>query len=257
MNHIYGLSPVLEALRAGRRPIQKILIAAGASPARLNELTEAARRAGVGVEKRERRALDELARNANHQGVVALVAEAHKTSKGATGYVDAEKILASLGELPFLVLLDGIEDPHNLGAILRSCEGAGVDGVFLPEHRAAGLNETVAKTSAGAVEYVRVARVTNLVRLIEELKERGIWVVGLEGGTATRYTDFDFNVPLALVMGSEGKGVRRLVRENCDAMVSIPMCGQVNSLNVSVATGVVLFEVLRQRSPAQRRESSL
>lgn len=254
MNHIYGLSPVLEALRAGRRPIQKILIAAGATPARLNELTEAARRAGVGIEKRERRALDELVRNANHQGVVALVAEAHKTSKGATGYVDAEKILASLGELPFLVLLDGIEDPHNLGAILRSCEGAGVDGVFIPEHRAAGLNETVAKTSAGAVEYVRVARVTNLVRLIEELKERGIWVVGLEGGTATGYSDFDFNVPLAVVMGSEGKGVRRLVRENCDAMVSIPMRGQVNSLNVSVATGVVLFEVLRQRTLAQRRE---
>ncbi|HMY76921.1 MAG TPA: 23S rRNA (guanosine(2251)-2'-O)-methyltransferase RlmB, partial [Blastocatellia bacterium] len=211
MTHIYGLSPVLEALRAGRRPIQKILIAAGAAPARLNELTEVARRAGVGIEKRERRALDELARNANHQGVVALVAETHKTSKGATGYVDAEKILDSLGELPFLVLLDGIEDPHNLGAILRSCEGAGVDGVFIPEHRAAGLNETVAKTSAGAVEYVRVARVTNLVRLIEDLKERGIWVVGLEGGTATSYSDFDFNVPLAVVMGSEGKGVRRLV----------------------------------------------
>ncbi len=255
MNHIYGLSPVLEALRAGRRPIQKVLVAVGANPARLNELTEAARRAGVGIEKRERRALDELARNANHQGVVALVAEAHKTSKGATDYVDSEKILASLGQFPFLVLLDGIEDPHNLGAILRSCEGAGVDGVFIPEHRAAGLNETVAKTSAGAVEYVRVARVTNLVRLIEDLKERGIWVVGLEGGTATTYTEFDFNVPLALVMGSEGKGVRRLVRENCDAMVSIPMRGQVNSLNVSVATGVVLFEVLRQRSLAQRRES--
>jgi 23S rRNA (guanosine2251-2'-O)-methyltransferase len=213
MNHIYGLSPVLEALRARRRPIHKILIAAGSNPTRLNELTE-----------------------------------------GASGYVDAEEILDSLGELPFLVLLDGIEDPHNLGAILRSCEGAGVDGVFIPEHRAAGLNETVVKTSAGAVEYVRVARVTNLVRLIEELKERGIWVVGVEGGTAASYTDFDFNAPLALVMGSEGKGVRRLVREKCDAMVSIPMRGQVNSLNVSVATGVVLFEVLRQRNVGQRRE---
>lgn len=254
MSHIYGLSPVLEALRAKRRTIHKILIAAGSNPSRLNELTEAARRAGVSVEKRERRALDELTRNANHQGIVALVAEAHKSPKGASGYVESEKILDSLGEPPFLVLLDGIEDPHNLGAILRSCEGAGVDGVFIPEHRAAGLNETVAKTSAGAVEYVRVARVTNLVRLIEELKERGIWVVGVEGGTDVSYSDFDFNVPLALVMGSEGKGVRRLVREKCDAMVSIPMRGQVNSLNVSVATGVVLFEVLRQRNVGQRRE---
>lgn len=253
-NHIYGLVPVLEALRAGRRPIHKILIAAGANPSRLQELTEAARRAGVGIERRDRRALDELTHRANHQGVVALVAapassgqSAKETGRKNSGYTEAETILDSLGEPPLLVLLDGIEDPHNLGAILRACEGAGVDGVFIPEHRAAGLNETVAKTSAGAVEYVRVARVTNLVRLIEELKERGILVVGIEGGTEAIYTDVDFNQPLALVVGSEGKGIRRLVRENCDAVVSIPMRGQVNSLNVSVATGVVLFEALRQR----------
>lgn len=254
MNHIYGLSPVLEALRARRRPIHKILIATGATPSRLAELTEAARRAGVAIEKRERRLLDEMTRHANHQGVVALVAEASKSHRGASGYVEAETILSSLGALPFLVLLDGIEDPHNLGAILRTCEGAGVNGVFIPEHRAAGLNETVAKTSAGAVEYVRVARVTNLVPLIEDLKERGLFVVGVEGGTPISYTDFDFNVPLALVMGSEGKGIRRLVRENCDAIVSIPMQGQLNSLNVSVATGIVMFEVLRQRKASQGRE---
>ena len=130
---------------------------------------------------------------------------------------------------------------------MRTCEGAGVEGVFIPEHRAAGLTETVAKTSAGAVEYVRVARVTNLVPLIVELKDRGIWVVGVEGGMDTNYTEFDLNVPLAIVVGSEGHGLRRLVKENCDALVSIPMHGQINSLNVSVATGVVLFEVLRQR----------
>lgn len=252
MNHIYGLAPVLEALRAGRRPIHKILLAAGANPSRLNELTEAAHRAKISIEKRDRRALDELTRNANHQGVVALVGEATtsagKSAKKTSGYVEAGTILNSLGPLPLLVLLDGIEDPHNLGAILRTCEGAGVDGVFIPEHRAAGLNETVAKTSAGAVEYVSVARVTNLVRLIEELKEQGIRVVGVEGGTPASYTEADFNVPLAIVAGSEGKGVRRLVRENCDAIVSIPMHGKINSLNVSVATGVVLFEVLRQRS---------
>ncbi len=248
MNHIYGLSPVLEALRARRRPIRKILIASGANPTRLKELTETARRAGVSIETRERRELDELTRNANHQGVVALAAAPPDTKqKRNAGYVETDTILESLGERPLLVLLDGIEDPHNLGAILRSCEGAGVDGVFIPEHRAAGLNETVAKTSAGAVEYVRIARVTNLVRLIEDLKERNVWIVGIEGGTETSYTEFDFNVPLALVIGSEGKGIRRLVRENCDAIVSIPMLGQLNSLNVSVATGIVLFEVLRQR----------
>lgn len=235
---------MLEALRSRRRTIHKIVIAAGASPSRLGELIETARRAGVAVEKRDRRALDEMARGANHQGVIALLAALdHKSA-----YVEPETILDALGELPLVVLLDGIEDPHNLGAILRSCEGAGVDGVFIPEHRAVGLNETVAKTSAGAVEYVRVARVTNLIPLIGELKDRGLWVVGVEGGAETSYSDFDLKAPLALVLGSEGKGIRRLVREKCDAVVSIPMRGRVNSLNVSVAAGVVLFEVLRQRS---------
>ncbi len=243
MNHIYGLAPVLEALRARRRTIQKILIAEGANPSRLSELTEAARRAGVFIEKRARRELDNLTRNANHQGVIALIS---RSNNGNT-YVDPETILNSLGKLPLIVLLDGIEDPHNLGAILRTCECAGVDGVFIPEHRAAGLNETVAKTSAGAVEYVRISRVTNLAPLIEELKDRGLWVVGVEGGTENTYSNFDFNVPLALVLGSEGKGIRRLVREKCDTVVSIPMRGHLNSLNVSVAAGILLFEVLRQR----------
>lgn len=252
MNQIHGLLPVLEALRARRRAINKILITAGANQTRLHELTEAARRAGISIEKRDRRALDELTRGANHQGVVALLTPAPR----AQAYVDAATILTTLGTPPLVVLLDGIEDPHNLGAILRTCEGAGVDGVFIPEHRAAGLNETVAKTSAGAVEYVRVARVTNLVPLIEELKGRGLWVVGVEGGAATNYTAFDCNQPLALVFGSEGKGVRRLVREKCDAIVSIPMCGHLNSLNVSVATGVVLFEVLRQRTTSRQKTES-
>jgi 23S rRNA (guanosine2251-2'-O)-methyltransferase len=152
-----------------------------------------------------------------------------------------------MGDPPLVVLLDGVEDPHNLGAILRTCECAGVDGVFIPEHRAAGLNETVAKTSAGAVEYVRVARVTNLVPLIDELKDRGLWVVGIEGGTGNVYSDFDMKIPLAVTLGGEGKGIRRLVREKCDAIVSIPMRGSINSLNVSVAAGIVLFEIVRQR----------
>jgi 23S rRNA (guanosine2251-2'-O)-methyltransferase len=237
-------------VRARRRPLQKILVAAGAQPARLAELTEAARRAGVPVERSERRVLDELTRHANHQGVVALLAPA-----GRASYAEAAEILNSLGDAPLLVLLDNIEDPHNLGAILRTCEGAGVTGVFLPEHRAAGLSETVAKTSAGAVEYVRVSRVTNLVPLIQELKERGLWVVGVEGGAATAYLDFDLSGPLALIFGSEGRGIRRLVREKCDAVVSIPMRGRINSLNVSVAAGVVLFEALRQREEGKRQKA--
>lgn len=246
MNQIYGLLPVLEALRARRRKITRIVIASGANPARLNELLEIARRAGIAIEKRDRRAMDEMTRSANHQGVIAF---AMPLSAGSS-YVDAEAILDSLSPKPLVVLLDGIEDPHNLGAILRTCEGAGVDGVFLPEHRAAGLTDTVAKTSAGAIEYLRIARVTNLVRLIEDLKERGLWVIGVEGGTEIPYSGFDFNVPVAIVMGSEGKGLRRLVREKCDTIVSIPMRGHINSLNVSVASGIVLFEVLRQRDAA-------
>ncbi len=247
MNVIYGLSPILEALRAGRRPISTILLVSGAQPARVNEVIALAKQANIKIERRARRVLDEMTNGANNQGLVAVLAQATTPAKKYGDYIDADKILSSLSAKPLLVLLDNIEDPHNLGAILRTCEGAGVEGIFIPEHRAAGLTETVAKTSAGAVEYVRVARVTNLVPLIVELKERGIWVVGVEGGMDTNYTEFDLNVPLAIVVGSEGHGLRRLVKENCDALVSIPMHGQINSLNVSVATGVVLFEVLRQR----------
>ena len=247
MNIVYGLSPILEALRAGRRPISTLLLASGAQPTRLSEVIALAKQANIKIERRERRVLDEMTNGANNQGLVAVLAQATTPTKKYGDYIAADKILSSLSAQPLLVLLDNIEDPHNLGAILRTCEGAGVEGVFIPEHRAAGLTETVAKTSAGAVEYVRVARVTNLVPLIVELKERGIWVVGVEGGTETNYTEFDLNVPLAIVVGSEGNGLRRLVKENCDALVSIPMHGQINSLNVSVATGVVLFEVLRQR----------
>ncbi|MCI0659914.1 MAG: 23S rRNA (guanosine(2251)-2'-O)-methyltransferase RlmB [Acidobacteria bacterium] len=253
MDQIYGLGPVLEALRARRRPIYKILIASGANQARLHELTEAAHRLKIEIERCDRRALDQLTKHAKHQGVLAMVASTQRSSL----YLDEDTILDSLGSLPLLVLLDGIEDPQNLGAIFRACEGAGVDGIFLPEHRAAGVNETVAKTSAGAVEYLRIARVTNLVPLILNLKERGIWVVGVEGGTDNLYSSLDLNIPLALVFGSEGKGLRRLVREKCDLVVSIPMRGRLNSLNVSVAAGVVLFEVVRQRGAQEVTSSAL
>lgn len=246
MDCIYGIIPVLESLRARRRGLQRIFIAKASQGERINEILQAATQAGIPVERREREILDDMARHARHQGVVGLLAR-----QGKSAYVDPEMVLEHLGPTPLVVLLDGIEDPHNLGAILRSCEGAGVDGVFLPEHRAAGLTDTVAKTSAGAVEHLRVARVTNLVPLIEELKQRGLWVVGVEGEGKTSYADFDLTVGLALIFGSEGRGMRRLVKERCDGIVSIPMRGRVNSLNVSVAAGIVLFEVLRQRASKQ------
>jgi 23S rRNA (guanosine2251-2'-O)-methyltransferase len=244
MDCIYGIIPVLESLRAQRRGLQRIFVAKASQGDRINEILQAAKRAGVPVERRDRESLDDMARHARHQGVVGLLT-------GKSTYVDPQTVLEHLGPKPLVVLLDGIEDPHNLGAILRSCEGAGVDGVFLPEHRAAGLTDTVAKTSAGAVEHLRVARVTNLVPLIEELKQRGLWVVGVEGDGKTSYADFDLTVGLALIFGSEGRGMRRLVKERCDGIVSIPMRGRLNSLNVSVAAGVVLFEVLRQRASKQ------
>jgi len=242
---IYGSEPVIEALRAGRRKIERILLASGASPTRMRRLTEAAASAGVPCEPRERRELDALTRGANHQGVVAVLgSQGHQPT-----YSQADDILDSPGTPPLLVLLDGIEDPHNLGAILRTCEGAGVGGVFIPEHRAAGVTPAVARTSAGAVEHLRIARVTNLVPLIKELQERGFQVIAIEGGGSTIYSELDLSGPVALVFGSEGRGVRRLVRERCDQVVSIPMRGRINSLNVSVAAGVVLYEAVRQRHP--------
>jgi len=239
---IYGISPVEEALRSGRRHVSKVLLLSGAKASRLDTIEGLARRAGARIERRTRHQLDEITKSATHQGVVAYFADSRRE-----WYANSDDVLGRLSETPLLVLLDGIEDPHNLGAIIRTCECAGVDAVFVPEHRSAPLNDTVAKTSAGGLEYVRVARVTNLVTLIEELKRAGIWVVGVEAGSTTMHTDFDMNVPVALVLGGEGKGLRRLVREHCDIIVSIEMKGRLNSLNVSVAAGIVLYEVLRQR----------
>ena len=236
---IYGLLPVLEALRGGRRQIEKILIAEGAHPARLADLTAAAKTAKVTVTKSKRAALDRLAEGVNHQGVVALVA--------ATKYADADDLLGRLSGTPLLIILDGVEDPHNLGAIIRTAEAAGANAIFIPERHAVGLTDTVAKTSAGAIEHLPVARIGNVTSFIETLKTKSIWVVGVEADAKRSYTKWDFAVPTAIVLGSEGKGIRRLVREHCDEIISIPMSGKVNSLNVSVAAGVVLFEAVRQR----------
>ena len=239
-NALYGVLPVLEALRSGGRRIEKIVVAEGVRQHRLQEIYDLARQNRVIVETAPRERLDNLvAEGANHQGILALTA--------AADYVEADKILEKASDPGLFVVLDGVEDPRNLGAILRSAECAGADGIFIPERRAVGLTETVAKSSAGAIEHIGVAKVTNLNRFIEGLKERNIWVVGTSGEAEMSYTDWDWTTPTALVLGSEGSGLHRLVAENCDALVRIPMYGKIDSLNVSVAAGVILFEARRQR----------
>jgi 23S rRNA (guanosine2251-2'-O)-methyltransferase len=237
---VYGDLPVLESIRANARRIEKIYVAEGAREKRLSEIFELARQNSITINKISRENLTKMvASEANHQGVVAITA--------ATDYVSPEEILDSIKENALLIVLDGVEDPRNLGAVLRSVEGAGADGVFIPERRAVGLTETVAKSSAGAIEYVKVAKVGNVNRLIEELKERNIWTIGTSAEAGTDYTEWDWTQPSALILGSEGKGLHRLVAENCDVLVKIPMYGKIESLNVSVAAGVILFEAKRQR----------
>ena len=240
-SHIYGALPVLEALRAENRRIDKVLIADGAKEHRLSEIIDLCRHRSIAWNRVPRETFSKyIDQNANHQGVIAFTASAD--------YVDVDPILDNAGETPLIVVLDGVEDPRNLGAILRAAECAGVDGVIIPERRAVGLTESVAKSSAGAIEYVKVAKAANLNRMIEKLKEKNIWVVGTSVDTETNYTDWDWKRPSALVLGGEGGGLHRLVAENCDVLVKIPMYGKIDSLNVSVAAGVILFEARRQRA---------
>lgn len=242
---IYGVIPVIEALRAGRRQLEQITIAEGARVERMRELLELAKQARVPISRAPRVQLDRLAGDHLHQGVVARVAAARYQQ--ADDLLDALTSEMEAGKAPLILGLDGVEDPRNLGAILRTAECSGVQAVFIPERRAVGLNETVAKAAAGALEYVPVARVTNLVRLIAQLKERNIWVVGAAAEGAQLYTEWDWTLPTAVFLGSEGSGLHRLVRENCDALVRIPVLGELESLNVSVAAGVLLYEAQRQR----------
>ena len=241
---LYGLNPVLEALR-GDRKIKQIVVAEGARHERLRELIDLARAKNIPVTRGPRAALDRASGNANHQGVLARVSAAR--------YADTEELLNFIASRvgsetePLVVVLDGVEDPRNLGAILRTGECAGVQGVFISARRAVGLTETAAKTAAGAVEYVPVARVPNLTRLIEQLKERNVWVVGTTPEASIVYTEWDWTRASAVVLGGEGRGLHRLVRERCDALVRIPTLGRIDSLNVSVTAGVVLYEAVRQR----------
>jgi 23S rRNA (guanosine2251-2'-O)-methyltransferase len=242
MDRLTGPHAVREALVAGR-PLQTVLVARGRQGGRLDEIVGLAKRNGVPVRFEDRVRLDQMAGTHEHQGVVAMVAS--RTT------VALEDLLAHTRAQPgpgLLVLLDGVEDPQNLGAIIRTALAVGAAGVVIPERRAAGLGDAAARASAGAVAHLPVARVTNLARAMETLKSAGYWLVGLDERAERRYTEVDLTGSVALVLGGEGKGLHQLVRERCDFLVSIPSRGPVPSLNVSVAAGIALFEVLRQRA---------
>lgn len=249
---LYGVHVVEEALAAGR-PLERLLVVRGRGGGRVERLLAAARSLRVPVRFISRTEAERLAGTAHHQGVVAV--------SGAKTYADLEDLLEAAsrparpapplagqaGGPALFVVLDGVEDPQNLGAIIRTAHCAGADGLILPERRAAGVTPAAAKVAAGAAEHLPVARVTNLARTLERLKEAGCWIVGLDPQARQRFTDVDLTVACALVLGSEGRGLHQLVREKCDFLVSIPVAGAVGSLNVSVAAGIVLYEALRQR----------
>ena len=236
---IEGRNPVMEALKAGRE-FDKMLVAKGDRT--LQRIIDAAKLANVPIQFMDRDRLDVIATTPSHQGVIAFVA--------AHNYVEIEDILNSAkekGEHPFVVILDGICDPHNLGSILRTANGAGVHGVVIPKRRSVGLNATVAKTSAGAVEYTPVARVSNIAQTIEFLKEQGLWIFGTAIDAPMSYDKADFGGGVALVIGSEGEGMSRLVESKCDFLLNIPMVGEIGSLNASVATGIIMYKILEKR----------
>ena len=238
---IEGRNAVIEALRAGTA-IDKIYIARGETDAALGHIASTARNKGIVVTEADRRKLDGMSRTKSHQGVIAVAA--------VREYASVDDILNAArekGEAPLIVVCDELSDPHNLGAVIRTAECAGAHGVIIPKRRSAGLTALVAKTSAGAVSYLPVARVPNLTAVLKELKEQGLWVYGAAADGGTRLYDVDWKGPAAIVIGSEGDGLGRLVREQCDFLVSIPMKGKINSLNAAAAAAVVLYEAVRQR----------
>lgn len=240
MHLIYGINSVSEALKARGRSFEYVSIAKERHDLRLQRLIEECRKLGLPVRFVSRAELDRIAGNVAHQGVVAVTS--------AKQYSDLDDVIAvKRGVYSLVLVLDGIEDPHNLGAIIRTADAAGVDGLVIPERRAAGVSGTVTKVSAGATAHVPIAKVTNIARTLQDLKEQNIWTVGLDERAPQTYDSLDFNMNCALVLGAEGKGVHELVRKKCDFLVSIPMLGKVSSLNVSVAAGVVLYEIMRQR----------
>ncbi len=239
---LYGVHPVLEALRSKDRGLHRIYLEQGSRGRAVEEILELARTRHVPVAFEARQELDRRAGTARHQGAIGVAA--------AKAYLSLDDLLGSVAQLeaPLLLVLDGIEDPHNLGAILRTAEAARVHGVLLPTRRAVGLTGAVAKASAGAIEHLPVARVVNLSQAIERLKEARFWIYGLDAKGGRNYAEVDYRGPVALVVGGEGRGMRPLVAGRCDGTVRIPMQGKVESLNVSVATAIVLYEILRQRA---------
>lgn len=252
---VYGINPVLEALRAAK--VRRLRIA-GRTDKRVDEILAHAAKQGITVERVDPRVLDRAAKGGAHQGVVADVDDARDCSIADLVAPPASGVAPRVpGPATLIVVLDGIEDPHNVGAILRTCDAAGVTGVIRQERHSAALDGIVGKASAGALAHARIATVVNIARAVEELKAANVWTIGLAGEASGLYTDVDWTLPSAVVLGAEGSGLRRLVAERCDRLVRIPMLGAVGSLNVSVAAGVVLYEVVRQRGlPDLRDEES-
>ncbi len=237
---IYGINAVTEALKADAGRIERICVGRGQKNPRVQEIIDLGRQHHVALSFEENAWLDRKAEGGRHQGVLCYVAE--------MATVEVEDILARAKAPGLVLLLDGVEDPHNLGAILRSAEVAGADGVFLPQRRSAGLSATAVKASAGAAAHLKVTKITNAARVVEQLKKSGYWITGLDAEAERPLWEADFSVPTALVLGGEGSGLHRLIREKCDYLFSIPVRGRISSHNVSVAAGIALYEVLRQRS---------
>ncbi len=241
-DYIIGKNPVIEALKS-ERDINKILIAEGSQSGQMQQVIGMAREANVMVQFVPKKKIDQLTEG-NHQGVIAQVA-AYEYAEIDDLFTAAEK----KNEAPFFLLLDEIEDPHNLGSIMRTADASGAHGIIIPRRRAVGLTSTVAKSSTGAIEYIPVVRVTNMAQTIDELKERGVWIAGTDASAKQDYRQIDGTLPLGLVIGSEGKGMGRLIRDKCDFLLSLPMVGHVTSLNASVAAALLMYEVYRKRNP--------
>ncbi|WP_153125800.1 23S rRNA (guanosine(2251)-2'-O)-methyltransferase RlmB [Peribacillus tepidiphilus] len=239
---IMGRNPVLEALRS-KRDINKIWIAEGSQKGSMQQIIALAKESKVFVQFVPKKKIDQMAEG-NHQGVIAQVA-AYQYAELDDLFSLAEK----RGEAPFFLILDEIEDPHNLGSIMRTADATGAHGIIIPKRRAVGLTSTVAKASTGAIEYIPVARVTNLSRTIDELKNRGVWIVGTDAKGSDDYRTLDGTMPIGIIIGSEGKGISRILKEKCDFLVHMPMVGKVTSLNASVAAGLLMYEVYRRRNP--------
>jgi 23S rRNA (guanosine2251-2'-O)-methyltransferase len=244
MEVLYGLHPVEEAIRSGARTLDHVIVARDRKDERLERIIALARVAGIRVATDSREQMTRLAKTDAHQGVLAMVRE--RQFLGIEDFLSTKKAAAA-EKFKFFLALDGVEDPHNLGALLRTADAVAVDGVLIPERRSAPINATVAKTSAGASEHVKIARVTNLVRSLEQMKKENVWVLGLDERGSPDYMDFDFRTDCVLVLGREGAGLHDLVKKTCDHLLRIPMAGAVSSLNVSVAGAIVMYEAMRQR----------